>query len=153
MRTARQLSDISRQLDKLEIALIVRDPGTSMSAEAYDGLRRQIIAAVQERTAHLVQLAMLDEALREAKDIDTLRALVDEWLAVAGLVRVEDPKKEALFEIVSGKGSGRSVVAPAYVDASNSRIIRQGRVSAFEEREPPAISATDGGEPRVGEQQ
>ena len=132
MRTARQLSEIARKLDKIEVALIVRDPGTSLSADAYDGLRRQIIASVQERTAHLVQLALMDEALREARDIESFKALVDEWMSQAGLARVEDPHQEPLFEVVSGKGAERELVAPAYVDVGSNRLIKQGRVRAFE---------------------
>ena len=133
MRTTRQLSEIARQLDKIEVALIVRDPGTSLSADAYDGLRRQVIAAAQERTAHLVQLALIDEALRDPRDIEGLRTLVEEWMGQAGLTRVDDPSHEQLFEVVSGKGSGRELVAPAYVDASSNRIIKQGRARAVEQ--------------------
>ena len=40
---------IERRLDKMETVLIIREPSSSVAADAYDGLRKQVVTALQER--------------------------------------------------------------------------------------------------------
>src|SRR5262249_25152720 len=87
-----QLEDLARLVDKsdrsverIELVTVVREPNTSISADAYNGLRKQVIAAAGERTAHLHQLAQFDAALRSDATLETLQALVAEWLEQASV--------------------------------------------------------------------
>jgi len=130
MNASRRHEELIRQLDRIEVALLVRDPGTARSVEAYEGLRKTMVAAAQERTMHLVQLAQLDVALAKTGDISTLRRLVAEWMEQAGLLKLDDPSVREAFEIVEGKGQALEVLAPAYVDSATSRVIKQGQARA-----------------------
>lgn len=138
-----QLTAITRQLDSIYTALVIRDPGTAVSADAFEGLRRQIIAGAQERMAHLVQLTEIDVALRAGADHDTLTRLVGSWLRQAGVVTVITTDKELCFEPVAGEGPWE-VQIPAYLDEATGRIIRQGRLrqAPVPAVEPPSPADT-----------
>ena len=62
---ANRLDAIERNVDRIELATLVREPGNASSVDAYSGLRKQVIAATSERTAHLAQLSQVDVALRD----------------------------------------------------------------------------------------
>ncbi len=122
---------VNSSLDKVNTALVVRDPGTSMSADAYEGLRRQVVAAASERRAHVAQLAQIDDALSRTEKVDALRDLSAEWLNAAGIVKLFDVSEEhaRAFEI-HGHGDGALIVdSPAYVVSETGQIARQGRAS------------------------
>jgi hypothetical protein len=89
---------------------------------------------------HLVQLAQFDVALSRTEDIETLRRLVAEWIEQAGMIRFEDPSQPEAFEIVDGKGDQLEILAPAYIDATNMRVIKQGSARAVE---TSAVSASE----------
>ena len=154
----RMLDTVDRKLDRVDVALIVRDPGTSRSVEAYEGLRKTVVAAVQERTMHLVQLAQLDVALSRTEDVETLRRLVAEWIEQAGMVKFQDPSQPEAFEIVDGRGDQLEVLAPAYIDATNRRVIKQGQARAMEanvtgeaeERQEAHVARPDAAQESVG---
>lgn len=116
-----------------------------MAADAYTGLRKQIIAAVSERTAHLHQLAQFDSTLRAGATPDELSILVREWLGQASLEVVEDTSLDGAFEFVGPKDApGVRVVRPAYVDGVTGRVIRSGVAERLTEGEPvAAIDAPD----------
>ena len=141
MRTKDALRDMAQLLDRIWVALIVRDPGTSLSADAYDGLRKQVAAAAQQRFAHLVQLAQFREALERSADVASLRNLVAEWMEQAGLDLVDDPGRPELYEVVAGSGAAREVIAPAFVDRATNRVIKQGTAKAFD---PSSAESGDG---------
>lgn len=122
-----KVADLARQLDSIYTALVIRDPGTPISAETYEGLRRQVIAGAQERLAHLVQLTEFDVAIRSGADRETLARLVESWLAQAGLELAHDRIDDLRFETVTGDGPWE-VALPAYVDSATGRTIRQGRL-------------------------
>jgi hypothetical protein len=130
MNASRRHEELTRQLDRIEVALLVRDPGTARSVEAYEGLRKTMVAAAQERAMHLVQLAQFDVALTKTDDISTLRRLVAEWMEQAGLLTLNDPSVREAFEVVEGKGEALEVLSPAYVDSATSRVIKQGQARA-----------------------
>jgi hypothetical protein len=146
------VDDLSRKVDRIEVALLVRDPGTSMAAEAYEGLRRQVGAAAQQRRQHLVQLAMMDQALGRTSDPKVLHDLVHEWMNQAGLMRVDEPEHKDLFRVIAGKGDGLEVLSPAYVDGATGALIQEGQAKAvgleasLEPETSPEESGEDGGE-------
>jgi hypothetical protein len=140
-----QLDALGRQLDSVYTALVIRDPGTAVSADAFEGLRRQIIAGAQERMAHLVQLAEMDVALRSGADSSTLLRLVESWIRQSGVDVIEVPTDDLRFEPITGDGPWE-VVLPAYVDSATGRTIRQGRLAvAF----TPEVSTPVESEPDI----
>jgi hypothetical protein len=137
-RLERTLDEIGGRLDLLErhhdhvkTILMVQNPGSQVAADAYDGLRKQVVSAMSERLAHLTQLVQIDAALAQRAAPDVLAKLVDGWVEQAHLVKVTDPghpDTDLIFEVVEDGGGETVVVAPAYLDGTSGRVIRQGRV-------------------------
>ena len=115
------LMELKAQVETLKTALVVMDPKVSTSADAYEGLRKQVAVSASSRQAHLVQLAQFSRALRRGASAEQLSRLVQEWMQQAGLVAVEEPNPD-LYEILEGDpAAGRlEVLSPAYVDAQTA---------------------------------
>jgi hypothetical protein len=124
------LSDIERRLERLDIILMIKDPGAGKSADAYEGLRRQVVASAGERTAHLAHLAEIDAALQRGEGPNELSLLVRDLFDQAGLARVSDPNVREAFEVVAGEGDDLVVLEPAYVEPATGRLVKQGRARA-----------------------
>jgi hypothetical protein len=122
------LMELRAQVETLKTALVVMDPKVSTSADAYDGLRKQIAFAATSRQAHLVQLAQFSRALKRGASVDDLSSLVEEWLQQAGLAAVTDPNPD-LYDILEGDPiSGiLEVIAPAYVDPQTGHVVSMGQ--------------------------
>lgn len=149
-----QLRELRHKTDVLEKVLIVKEPGTPVAAEAFDGLRKQVIASAGARRSHVVQLAEMATSVRRASSIHDVGAKLREWLRQAGVEELHDVPQGAhpqdLFEDVDGVGLAGAdrleIIEPAYVDTQMSVVIRLGRArrAVIEElREEPA-SAGDG---------
>jgi hypothetical protein len=123
---ASRLDAIERNVDRIELATLVREPGNSTSVDAYNGLRKQVVAAAGERIAHLAQLSQVDVAVRDGVVAEQLAPLVDEWLRQSDLERSQDVSRPDLFQVVSGDGPVLVVIQPSYVDRITGRIVRQG---------------------------
>jgi hypothetical protein len=145
IETVEQLLDkLDRSVERIELVTVVREPNTGMSADAYNGLRKQVIAAVGERMAHLHQLAQFDSSLRAGASADELAGLVREWLAQTSVEMIEDPTVEGAFELVGPEGAtGRRVLRPAYVDRVTGRVVRGGIVERVEEESVKARIVED----------
>lgn len=140
---ATALDHLDRRTEKVETILLVRDPGSSAAAEAYDGLRKQVVSAISDHLARLTQLAQMDYAIRRGADGVVLRSMVDGWIESSGLVRVsstDEDQADVLYELVEDLGGPLEVLDVAYVESSTGRVIRQGRA-----RRGPAdtVMATD----------
>ncbi|MEX0754985.1 MAG: hypothetical protein WD556_07700 [Actinomycetota bacterium] len=123
------LMELRAQVETLKTALIVMDPKVSTSADAYEGLRKQVAVSASSRRAHLVQLAQFSRALRHGASTGDLASLVEGWMQEAGLASSTDPTPD-LYEIVEGEPGGEQrleVVAPAYVDPQTGVLIAQGQ--------------------------
>lgn len=143
------LDGIKSLLAKVDAALVVRDPGTARSVEAYDGLRKQVIAAASDRRRLLVMLSELGGALDRGASVDDVRGLVDEWIDKSGLVRVVDVNRaRQVFSVPPGTPTGVDlrVVEPAWVDSQTQTVVRQGVAEG-------AASRPDSGEEPVAEAQ
>jgi hypothetical protein len=130
-RMSGQLDQLDRRAEKMEVILMVREPSTAVAAEAYDGLRRQVVTAVTERMAHLAQLVQIDAALTAGADAESVGKLVRGFLEQSSLERVTDPdrpERDLFFEMVEDLGGEHEVLEPAYVDAVTGRIIRRGAI-------------------------
>ena len=128
--TEQLLLNMERQMDRIYTALLVRDPGTPMSVEAYEGLRKQVVASATARLQHVAQLAEFDVALRRGASTEDLVALVDQWLRQAGVERIEDPMTGEAWEARPAPDVEAVVDLPAYVDVVTNRLVRQGRLKA-----------------------
>lgn len=127
-KTRELLLDLRAQVETLKTALIVMDPKVSTSADAYEGLRRQVAVAASSRQAHLVQLAQMSRAVQRGASTADLTRLVGEWMHQAGLTPTEEPHPD-YYEVLEGEpGVGTlEVVSPAYVDPQTGAIIALGQ--------------------------
>jgi hypothetical protein len=123
----RAVDQISRSIEKIEVATIVRDPSSRVAVDAYDGLRRQIVAAAGERMAHLHQLARFTEAVAMNKPAAELASLVEEWFVQAGLERVTDPHEAGYYDVLGGTGPELRVLRLAYRDTVTGRPVLMGQ--------------------------
>jgi hypothetical protein len=125
-----QLTALDERLARIEGMLLLKDPGAARAAEAYEGLRRQVVGATAERTAHLVHLAQFDAALTAGEPTDALARLAADLLAQAGLERCHDPAQPGAFDSdLPDASSDVRVVEPAYVEAHTGRVVRRGRAA------------------------
>lgn len=125
-RTEEEVLLLGRTVGEIHASLVVRDPGNRLSAEAYDGLRKTVIAGATQRRAHLVQLVEFATALERGADTQQLRSLVEEWLIQADVAQFTDPSRPECFEILGGSGEGLAVLAPAWIDSQTGALIKRG---------------------------
>lgn len=127
-KTQELLRDMRARLDTLTIALVIMDPKVSTSADAYDGLRRQVAAAASSRQAHLVQLAQFSKALRRGASLDDLSSMLKEWMQQAGLKAESGPEPDH-YEILDGEPEGGrlEVLSPAYIDPQTRVLVALGQ--------------------------
>lgn len=124
---ARQdLAEVKQLVSSINSALIVREPGTALAAEAYEGLRRQVAQATAERHAHLTQLVRILEALDKGVSAESLQLLVEQWAEQAGLRRWHEPDPAEFFEVM-GTGDGPlEVLQPAWVGSEPPALVKPG---------------------------
>lgn len=139
----RLIAKMERQLDLIHTALVVRDPGTSVSSEAYEGLRKQVIAGATARQAHVAQLAEFDVAIRRGASLSDLQALVSQWLEQAGVARLETPELRDAFDSTIPEGTDAEVEIPAYINTVTNQLVRQGRLRVRQNGERPAPESVD----------
>jgi hypothetical protein len=132
-----RLSDLRHELELCKTVLLVREPASPVAAEAFEGLRRQVVAGAAERRSHLSQLVAMAVAVDRASSVDDLAAQVGEWLDQAGVVEVREPEPDRLHLLFDDVDGGTlegvdavEVVEPAYVDSSTGAVLRAGRARA-----------------------
>ena len=132
-RMVAEMQELKSNSELLKTILMIREPETVTAANAYEGLRKQIVAAAGERRAHLTQLAQIDTMLHHTSDIDALRRVSTEWMEQAGVARLESVpdgiRVEDLFEILDQAGDVLRIVQPAYIDEQSGRVLRMGRAA------------------------
>ena len=144
----RALDALDRRFERVEVANLVREPDTALSADAYNGLRKQVIAAVSERMAHLQQLVQFRAAVEAGASSDELALVVREWCEQSDLEVVTDTSLEGAFELVGPDGdAGRRLVRPAYIDRTTGRVIRQGIAECIPVDEGAQLQTAANGSP------
>jgi hypothetical protein len=146
----KQLHQIEYLLHRLDAAVVVRDPGNAHSAEAYDGLRKQIIRSGTNHRAHLAHLLALSDSLDRGAGIELIRDRVKDFLAELGVKPITDYLYPDLFDIIEtiqGEQDGVEVLEPAVaeqMDDGNFNPIRKGKVRLIKGPEflPPSDSET-----------
>lgn len=142
-----RLGQLEHAADMMKTVLMIKDPGSAHAADAYEGLRKQIVASSTARRTHLAQLSAMAIAVSRASELADLAPQVDEWLGQAGIVRLTevppDARVQDLFEDADGgslQGATQvEVVEPVFVDTQNQVVVRLGRARRIDE--PPAAPA------------
>jgi hypothetical protein len=129
---AGDIDRISRSMDRIEVATIVREPSSQLSVDAYDGLRRQVVAAAGDRMTHLYQLARFSQAVATGASAQDLAPLVAEWVLQAGLEQVDDLSDSRYYDVLGGVGPDLVQLRPAYRDAITGRAVVMGQVERVE---------------------
>jgi hypothetical protein len=121
------LMELKAQVETLKTALIVMDPNVSTSADAYEGLRKQVVMAASDRRDRLVQLSQFSRAIRRGATINQLGDLVEQWMQQEDLAAVTEANPD-LYDILEGEtGVGElEVLSPAYVDLKTRALIARG---------------------------
>ena len=130
-----RLERIELLLERLDTALVVRDPGGARSADAFDGLRKQIIQAGTNHRSHIAHLLSLSDSLERNAPPELIRDRVNDFLAELGIVRWTDCSATQAFEIVDGEGKGLECVEAAIVerlDNGHLNVIRMGKARRHE---------------------
>lgn len=127
----RQLDSISNQLELVKTMFTIKDPSAGSSADAYEGLRRTVVLAREEKMARLVDLARVDAAASTRELTSDLRVLLDELLSAAGMQRIESLDDLELFDVFGSPADHQALaprlVAPAYVHVETGAVVRLGR--------------------------
>lgn len=125
-----RLINIEGLLQRLDAAVVVRDPGSTRAAEAYEGLRKQIIQSGKSHRTHTAHLLSLADSLDRGADMELIRDRVNDFMAELGLRRIYDTSIAELFEIIEGEGPGLQCIEPAVVEQledGKSSVVRQGK--------------------------
>ena len=135
----KQLTRIELILQKIDTALIVRDPGSARSSEAFDGLRKIMIQAGTSHRAHAAHLLSLSDSLDRGASVDLIRDRVNEYLLELGITRSTDIGNMDFFEVLPGEGDTLVCEIPAVVQRlSDGRIVlvRPGKARRERSRFP-----------------
>lgn len=112
------MREIRNSLSKLEAAVVVREPGTTRSAEAFEGLRKQLNLAVKSHRSHVGHLVSLSDSLDRNADIELIRDRVNDFLQELGIRTIRDyiPQFFEVVETIDGNDDGYEIVEPAIVE-------------------------------------
>jgi len=119
-----QLGRIENLLQRLDAAVVVRDPGSARAAEMYEGLRKQIIQSGKNHRMHLSHLIALHDSIERGADIELIRDRVNDYLNELGIQKTSDTSHIDSFEVVEGEGSNFECIEPAIVEVLDDGSIR-----------------------------
>lgn len=146
-RVLEELAELRHKTELMEMVFVVKEPDTVRAAEAYDGLRKQVIASSNERRAHVTQIVEMAVAVQRATAVSDVAARVTEWAGQLGIVQVAavPPKShlrfEDLFEVLNDGPGDLVVVEPAYMDSHTGAVVRRGRTQYVEPKATPEMPA------------
>ena len=119
-----QLARIENLLQRLDAAVVVREPGSARAAEMYEGLRRQIVQSGKNHRTHLAHLLALQDSIDRGADIDLVRERVSEYLKELGIQKYSDTSNIDSFEVIEGEGTDFECIEPAIVEMLEDGSIR-----------------------------
>lgn len=126
-----RLDRIEALLNRLDAAVVVRDPGNARSAEAFDGLRKLMIQSGTSRRSHVAHLLSLADSIERGAPMELIRDRVNDFLLELGVLRSMDVSRPEFFEVVEGEGNGFECVMPAVVERLEDgrvNLVRHGKV-------------------------
>lgn len=128
-RLGAQLDRIEEKLTTLEVAFMVSGPNNPVVAEAYNGLRQQVVMAASDRRAHLTQLAGFASAVEDGATTSELEGLIREWMRQHSLIAVTPESHPEAYD-VKGEGPNVRVRRTAFVDAHTGALVSLGQAIA-----------------------
>lgn len=118
-------------LNRIESALVVRDPGSKISADAYDGLRKMLLQSSKNRRIHVSHLLSLSDSLNRDASMQLIKDRVNDFMTELGVTYWSDTSLAELFDVVEGDGSGLECIEPAVVERlEDGRIVEVRRGTA-----------------------
>lgn len=135
-----QLDRMEVLLQRLDSAVVVRDPGSARAAEAFDGLRKSVIQASKSHRVHVAHLIALDETIRSGGTLDLVRLRVAEYLRELGIERLETPEHLEAFDVVGDSDGDIEVLEAAiieHVDDGRISILKVGKAKRTARPTPP----------------
>lgn len=117
---------IATHLERVDAAIVVRDPSTPYAAEAYEGLRKQVQHASQQQRLYLSTLINLLDDIAAGATVNTLNLRMRDRLNESGVRELSDPDQmpEAFTEVESTVPT-RSAWVLVFTDGS-AVVIRPG---------------------------
>jgi hypothetical protein len=146
MSIRKRLEDIEHLLHRLDTAIVIRDPGSSRSADAFEGLRRQIIQASKNRRTHTAHLIGLSQSIERGASLDLVKDRVDDFLKELGIEFLTDTAFVEAFEVIEGEGEGIECIEAAVIERledGQAVVISLGKARRFQSDVQSAIR-TDG---------
>jgi hypothetical protein len=143
MRKNFLLHQIWALLERIDAGLITRDPGNARSAEAYDGLRKQLNQSSKNRRIHVSHLLSLSDSIDRGAEYQLVKDRVSDFMNELGISRTSDVSRQDFFEIVGGDGAYLKCIEPAIVEAlddGSMSLVRLGRAERSAEGEPGATA-------------
>ena len=125
-----RLDRIEALLNRLDAAVVVRDPGNARSAEAFDGLRKLMIQSGTSRRSHVSHLLSLADSIEREAPMELIRDRVNDFLLELGISRSMDVTRPEFFEVVEGEGDGLECVVPAVIERLEDgrvNLVRHGK--------------------------
>jgi hypothetical protein len=119
-----QLARIENLLQRLDAAVVVRDPGSARAADMYEGLRRQIVQSGKNHRTHLSHLIALQNSIERGADIDLVRERLNEYLNELGIQKSSDVSNIDSFEVIEGEGNSFECIEPAIIELLDDGSIR-----------------------------
>lgn len=135
-----QLDRIEILLQRLDSAVVVRDPGSARAAEAFDGLRKSVIQASKSHRVHVAHLVALDESIRSGGTLDLVRLRVAEYLRELGVERLETPEVLEAFDVVGDSDGDFEVLEAAIIerfDDGRISVLKVGKARRAAHPSPP----------------
>lgn len=124
-------------LERIDAALITRDPGNARSVEAYDGLRKQLNQASKNRRIHVSHLLNLSDSIERGSEFQLIKDRVNDFLAEMGVSRFTDLSRTDFFEIKGGTGDYLKCTVAAVVetlDDGSVSLVRLGEAERTTEQ-------------------
>jgi hypothetical protein len=132
MKNKKELQNISTLLERIDAALVVRDPGNSRAAETFDGLRKQLNQASKNRRIHVSHLLNLSDSIERGAEFQLVKDRVSDFLIELGISRLTDVSQTSFFEIKGGSGEYLKCTVPAVVETLDDGTVSLVRLGEAE---------------------
>jgi len=134
---------IHEKVAEIHGALVVREPGNSVSADAYDGLRKVLLQSAKNRRIHIAHLLSLSDSLSRDASMQLIRDRVSDFMTELGVVSWSDTSQPEFFDVTEGDGPILECIEPAVVERlEDGRLveIRRGTARRLPAPETPATT-------------
>jgi len=132
MKTNVMVQQIWALLERIDAALVTRDPGSARSAEAYDGLRKQVNQASKNRRIHVSHLLSLSDSIQREAEYQLVKDRVSDFLAELGVSHTRDVSRADFFEITGGTGDFLVCTTPAVIETLDDGTVSLVRLGQAE---------------------